>query len=78
MSGNVWMFSDLIDDWDLDILQRDFVTYNIGAEYYGLGMKPFTRIAHEAGAVYKLGKRVLIKRSIFEAYLRELKKKEDK
>jgi len=48
-----------------------------GGEYYGLGMKPFTRMAREAGAVYKIGKKVLISREIFEAYLRANMKKED-
>ena len=28
MSGNVWMFSDQIDDEDLEFLAREFVTYN--------------------------------------------------
>lgn len=71
MSGNAWMFSDQIDDEDLTILQKDFITYYEGADYYGLGLKVFTRMAHEAGAVYKMGKIVRIKRAIFEAYLRD-------
>lgn len=72
MSGNIWMFSDMIDDEDLKILQKDFITYYEGANYYGLGLKVFTRMAHEAGAVYKIGgKMVRIKRSTFEEYLRE-------
>ena len=45
--------------------------YNMACDYYRLGLKPVTRMAHEAGAVYKIGKKVLIRRSIFEAYLRE-------
>lgn len=71
MSGNLWMFSDQIDDEDIEMLKRDFITYYQGADYYGLGLKMFTRLAHEAGAVYKIGKNVLIKRSLFEAYLRK-------
>ena len=59
-----------IDDVDIEILQRDFITYYEGADYYGLGLKIFTRMAHEAGAVYKIGKMVRIKREIFEEYLR--------
>lgn len=70
MSGNIWMFSDKIDDEDIEILKHDFLTYYQGADYYGLGLKVFTRMAHEAGAIYKLGKRVLIRRDIFEEYLR--------
>ena len=68
MSGNVWMFSDEIDDEDLEFMSHDYVTYNMACEYYRLGMKPVIRMAHEAGAVYKIGKKVLIRRSIFEAY----------
>ena len=70
MSGAAWRFSHLIDDADLQILQRDFITYYEGADYYGLGLKIFTRMAHEAGAVYKIGKMVRIKREVFEEYLR--------
>lgn len=74
MSGNVWMFSDQIDDEDLEFMQHEYVTYSMASEYYGLGLKPVTRLSHEAGAIYKIGKKVLIRRSIFEAYLREQRK----
>lgn len=74
MSGNVWMFSDQIDDEDMEFMRREFVTYNMACEYYGLGLKPVTRMSHEAGAVYKIGKKVLIRRSILEEYLREQRK----
>ena len=50
MSGNLWMVSDLLDDEDLTMMQQDFITYYQGADYYGLGLKVFTRLAHEAGA----------------------------
>lgn len=76
MSGNLWMFSDMLDDEDIEMLKRDFITYYQGADYYGLGLKVFTRMAGEAGAVYKIGKKVLIRRSIFEEYLRQLYRKE--
>lgn len=77
MSGNLWMFSDMLDDEDAKMIQHEFVTYYEGADYYGLGLKVFTRLAHEAGAVYKIGKRVLIRRDIFEEYLRILRRKEN-
>lgn len=76
MSGNLWMFSDMLDDEDIEMLKRDFITYYQGADYYGLGLKVFTRMAHEAGAVYKIGKKVLIRRTIFEEYLRQIYKNE--
>ena len=75
MSGNLWMFSDMLDDEDIEILKHEFITYYQGADYYGLGLKVFTRLAHEAGAVYKIGKKVLIRRTIFDAYLRKLYRK---
>lgn len=66
----------MLDDEDIEMLKRDFITYYQGADYYGLGLKVFTRMAREAGAVYKIGKKVLIRRSIFEEYLRQLYRKE--
>ena len=76
MSGNLWMFSDKLDDEDIEILKHEFITYYQGADYYGLGLKMFTRLAREAGAVYKIGKKVLIRRTIFDEYLRKLYRKE--
>lgn len=75
MSGCIWMFSDRIDDADLEFAQHDFITYRMGREYYGLGEKPMIRMAWASGAVYKVGKKVLIKREIFEEYLRQHRKK---
>ena len=46
MSGNVWMFSDQIDDEDLEFMAHEFVTYAMACAYYGLGLKPLTRMAH--------------------------------
>lgn len=44
MSGNVWMFSDQIDDEDLEFMTHEFVTYSMACDYYRLGLKPVTRI----------------------------------
>ena len=74
MSGVLWKFSDQLDDADRIMIQKDFITLNDGVEYYGLGMKPFTRIAREAGVVYKIGKMVRIRRDILEEYLRQIQK----
>ena len=70
MHSKVWMFSHLIDDEDLAFLQREFVSYQQAMDYYGLGYKPVVRLSHISGSVYKIGKKVLIRRSIFEEYLR--------
>ena len=71
MSGNLWMFSDKLDDQDILFAQRSFITYNMGSEYYGLSVKVFTRLAREAGAAYKIGKMVRVNREVFEEYLRK-------
>lgn len=28
MSGNLWMFSDMLDDEDIDMQKHDFITLN--------------------------------------------------
>ncbi len=71
MSGCIWKFSQYLDDEDIMFAQRFFVTYKIAGEYYGIGEKAMIRMAWASGAVYKIGKRVLIRRDIFEEYLRQ-------
>lgn len=66
--------SDQIDDEDMDFMRHEFVTYSMASDYYGLGLKPVTRMAHECGAIYKIGRKILIRRSIFEEYLRQQSK----
>ena len=75
MSGNLWMFSDMLDDEDIEMQKHDFITLYQGADYYGLGLKVFTRMAREAGSVYKIGKKALIRRTIFDEYLRKVNMK---
>ena len=77
MSGSLWKFSDQLDDADRIMIQKDFITLKDGVEYYGLGMKPFTRVAREAGAVYKIGKMVRIRRDLLEEYLRQIQKRDE-
>ncbi len=72
MSGNIWKFSDQIDDVDVEMLRHDFITFREGMEYYHLNEKPMVRLAREAGSVYKIGKMVRVRRTIFEAYLRRI------
>ena len=33
MSGSVWMFSDQIDDEDMDFMRHEFVTYSMASDY---------------------------------------------
>lgn len=72
MSGLLWMYSDRLDDEDLDFARHAFFTYSEGIRYYGLTEKTIVRMAREANAVYKIdGKMVRIRRDLFEEYLRE-------
>ena len=61
MHGKVWMFSNLIDDEDIEFMQHEFISYKQAMDYYELGYKPIVRLSHKAEAVYKIGKKVLIK-----------------
>ena len=78
MSGNIWRYSYDIDEQDIDMLQRDFITFKQGAEYYKMGMKPFIRICRESGAVYKTGKTVRVNRHILEQHIRKIRMKKEK
>ena len=44
MHGKVWMFSHLIDDEDLEFLQREFISYQQAMDYYKLGYKPVVKM----------------------------------
>ncbi len=56
MSGCIWKYSQHLDDQDLLFARREFVTYRMAHEYYGLGEKPTIRMAWASGAVFKIGK----------------------
>lgn len=53
--------------------KRKFIRYKEGKEVYGLCQSTFERKAKEAGAVYKIGKAVLVNCEIFEKYLEQFK-----
>lgn len=40
MHGKVWMFSNLIDDEDIEFMQHEFISYKQAMDYYELGYKP--------------------------------------
>ena len=48
---------------------RKYVRPNEGAAIYNMGITKFTQLAHEAKAVYKIDKIVLVNTEIFERYL---------
>ena len=74
MAGNAWKYSHKLDDVDMEFLQHDFITIKQGVNYYGFSERPFLRMAKEAGAYYKIGKMVRIKRDLFDQYLRKTRK----
>ena len=74
MAGNAWKYSHNLDDYDLMFIQHEFITIKLGVDYYGFSERPFLRMAKEAGAYYKIGKMVRIKREIFERYLRKTRR----
>ncbi len=74
MSGNVWMFSHLIDEKDLMMLHRDFITLREGQLYYNFSPRRFSRICKEAKAFYKIGKMVRINRRTLDEYLRKTRR----
>ncbi len=53
MSGNIWKYSQYLDEEDFMFARRFFITYKIGCEYYGLGEKPMRRMAY---FIIKLGR----------------------
>lgn len=42
MHGKVWMFSNLIDDEDIEFMQHEFISYKQAMDYYELGYKPMS------------------------------------
>lgn len=54
---------------DMKVLNKKFLSQSEGAELYSMGTETFRRLADEAGAVYRIGKKVLINAEVFEEYL---------
>lgn len=54
MSGKLWIFSDQLDDEDLEFARHSFFRYADGIAYYRLTEKTITRLAKEAEAIYKI------------------------
>lgn len=79
MSGKLWMFSDQLDDEELEFARHSFFRYVDGIAYYRLTEKTITRLAKEAEAIYKVdGKTVLVRRDLFESHLRKQYRKTDR
>jgi hypothetical protein len=51
------------------VMAKNYVRIEEGAELYSLGMDTFRRLAEEGGAIYKIGKIVLVNTELFEKNL---------
>lgn len=71
MTGMIWKYSGDLDEDDIEFARHEYVTFLHAIQYYGLGEKVIRNVVEEAGAAYKIGKSIRIKRSILEAYMRE-------
>ena len=79
MRGKLWMFSDQLDDEDLEFARHSFFRYADGIAYYRLTEKTITRLAKGAEAISKVdGKTVLVRRDLFESHLRKQYRKTDR
>lgn len=54
-------------------LKKKYVRYLEGAEIYSMSLRKFQDLAKDAGAVYKVGKMVLVNCETFERYLETFK-----
>ena len=52
-----------------EINEKKYVRYKEGAEIYSISQSLFERLAKQAGAIYKIGRAVLVNCEIFEEYL---------
>lgn len=69
MSGTIWMYSDRMDDWDILFVQKSFITYREGCDYYDLTEEVMTRLAKEVGATIRIGRIVMIDTEILDKYI---------
>lgn len=49
--------------------KKKFVSYKEGAELYSLGLHTFQEVAKEAGAIYKVKRRVIVNTEKVDIYL---------
>ena len=52
-----------------EINEKKYVRYKEGAEIYSISQSLFERLAKQSGAIYKIGRAVLVNCEIFEEYL---------
>lgn len=56
-----------------NINKKKFVRYQEGAVLYSMSLRKFQDLAKDAGAIYKVGKMVLVNCEIFDQYMETFK-----
>ena len=54
---------------DMKVMNKKFVTIKEGVDLYSMGHETLRNIAEEAGAIYRINRKVLINVAVFEEYL---------
>lgn len=54
---------------DMKVMNKKFLTMWEGVELYSMGHENLRKIAEEAGAIYKINRKILINAAVFEEYL---------
>ncbi|MDO5020491.1 MAG: DUF6462 family protein [Lachnospiraceae bacterium] len=53
--------------------RKKYIRYAEGAEIYSMSLRKFQELAHDAGAIYKVGKMVLVNCEELDRYLESFK-----
>ena len=54
---------------DMKVMNKKFVTIKEGVDLYSMGHENLRNLAEEAGAIYRINRKVLINVAVFEEYL---------
>ena len=57
--------------------RKKFVTLREGADLYSIGLHSFRDLAHDAGAIYKVKRRILVNTEIFDEFLEAFREFDD-
>ncbi len=54
---------------EMKTVAKKFVSQREGSELYSMGLNTFRKLANDSGAVYRIGRLVLVNTEVFEEYL---------
>lgn len=54
---------------EMKTVAKKFVSQREGSELYSMGLNTFRKLANDSGAVYRIGRMVLVNTEVFEEYL---------